>query len=519
MLSRVKPAARALVAVGLFLLVSAINILVSPGRIDSIDGQYRIEVSRSLLQDGSLAVNDAELPGTVPGLNGRYAHYPVAGSIVGVPSVWIAGLVGPPSQERQQFFFSFTSAVFGGGIAAVLFLLFNSLQIAPVRAILWTLVSSFATLLFPASATVLDQVQHALVILAACFLLYQSRLLDSIGLAAAAGVLAAFLLNFQESYAVLLPAVGLATLGWSKGDAAGRRRAIQRFLMFGATAASGLLFWGLMNEVRYGSFLFSGRGLNHPPPIGNPVIGIAGLLASPGKSVFLYSPPIILAILGIRGLFRRDRMLALAVVASTLAHLALISSLSFFGGDWCWGPRYLVPILPLMAVALPFANVNGPRRWIAATLVVAGLGVQGMGLTIDHHRFFYERSLPTYFWASDPTFYFRNSALFARPAEIVATLNGVPNEADQFRPGPHPELLTYAVFGEWGHPELSPPEWQRRYRVFWLPRPWIAWMSSVPPEVRPINLFNAVMVVMVIGLAGAAALVAGYRMREVEVTE
>ena len=50
-------------------------------------------------------------------------------------------------------------------------------------------------------------------------------------------------------------------------------------------------------------------------------IGVFGFLFSPGKSVFLFSPPIILGILGLPRLWRRNRALALLAAAAPVANL------------------------------------------------------------------------------------------------------------------------------------------------------------------------------------------------------
>ena len=100
-----------------------------------------------------------------------------------------------------------------------------------------------------------------------------------------------------------------------------------------------------------------------------------------------------------------------------------MSVLSFYGGDWCWGPRYFVVVLPLLALAFPFASFTRPaERVVVRTLIAAGLAVQLLAISVDHHRFFYERSLPRFFWSTDRAFYFRHSALFARPGEIWESL-------------------------------------------------------------------------------------------------
>jgi hypothetical protein len=497
---------------GIFLLVGTVYAGAGAGRIDIIDGQYRFEVARNLVDNQSLRVSDRYLWDAVPGVAaGAYSPYGVSGSIVSLPLLILAKAAGPPSVDRQQFFFSFTSALFGAATACILFLFYTTLGVARRSALLWTLVAAFATLAFPAATSVFDQTQHGFFVLAACYLAFLAGRRDSMRLAIAGGAALAILVNFQETYAILFPAIGIATLAPPGALPEQRRRSFERYLVFMFVGGLGLLMWAGLNNFRFGSLLFSGKGLNHPDPFANPLVGIAGLLLSPGKSIFIYSPPTVLALLGIYQLARRDPRLGQAIIATSGIYLVLISSLSFYGGDWCWGPRYFVAILPLFGLGFPFLRFDtASRRMGVRTLVLVGLGVQLLAISVDHHRFFYGLSLPRFFWAADRFFYFRQSALLARPGELFTTLrDGVPPEAVLFRPGPYPERLTYAVFGGWGHPELPPPLWMRRYRVFWLPRPWPLWMSTIPQKERPIDLTAAATVLVALGLAGAVAVRSG----------
>ena len=500
-----------LVAAGLFVLVAAVYAVAGPGRIDIIDGQYRFEVARNIIEDGSVQIRDMSLGDAVPGLIGAYSSYGISGSLVAVPLVALAKAAGPHSVDREQFFFSFTSAVFGAGSAVILFLFYTRLGIPAKPAVGWTLVAAFATLSFPASATVFDQAQQGFFVVAACYLGWLSASRGSMGLAVAAGAALAVLVNFQESYAVLLPALGFAAWG-NPATPAERRRSFERCAVVVFAGGAGLLLYAGFNNFRYGSLVYSGKGLNHPSPLGNPIIGAAGLLFSPGKSIFLYSLPTAIALAGLFRLAREHRNLARAIAATLLTHFALIATLSFYGGDWCWGPRYFATVLPLAALGFPFARLRGPLRALGVAAIAAGIVVQLLALSLDHHRFFYARSLPRFFWYADRSFYFHESALFARPGEIAESLReGVPSVAEAFRPGPYPELLTYAVFGMWGRPGLTPPAWMRGYSVFWLPRPWPLWMRTLPRERLPVDPDVALGGLLAAALLGGAAVVAGVR--------
>lgn len=500
-----------LVATGLFLLVAGIYAAAGPGRIDIIDGQYRFEVARNIVEDASVQIRDLYLGDAVPGLIGAYSSYGISGSLVALPLIAAARLSGPPSVDREQFLFSFTSAVYGAASTALLFLFYVRLGVRAKAAAGWALVAALATLSFPASATVFDQAQQGFFVLAACYFGWLSARHDSMRLAVIAGVALVVLVNFQESYAVLLPGLALAAWG-APTTPADRRRALERCAVVVFVGGLGLLVYAGFNNFRYGSLVFSGKGVNHPSPLGNPIVGAAGLLFSPGKSIFLYSLPTAISLAGLVRLSREHWNLGRAVAVTASTYFALIATLSFYGGDWCWGPRYFATILPLVALGFPYARPRGFTRVVVGVAIAAGLAVQLLALSLDHHRFFYARALPRFFWANDRGFYFHESALLARPGEILDSWReGVPEVATAFRPGPYPEQLTYAVFGMWGRPDLSPPAWMRRYGVFWLPRPWPLWMRTIPRERLPVNPDGVLAGLAVIALAGGCAMMVGLR--------
>jgi hypothetical protein len=492
--------------VGIFLVASVVYSLSGPGRIDIIDGQWRYEVAVNLLTEGRPVIRDPALRwGSRPGRDGSwYSYYNAGPSIAGLPFVWLGRVVNR-SVEMQRFLFSFTSAVAGGLLASALYVFYRALDIKNGAALGWTSVSAFGTLLWPLATSTFDQAQHAALVLLAVQLGRASASRASIWLAAAGGLAVGLLLNYQETYLLLVPALVLSTFNWSKGSGFDKGSYI-RCGAFLAASGLGIAGWLTYNAVRFGNPLFFVDKLpqeGHPAGtlLGNPVAGVSSLLFSPGKSVFLYSPPLVLGLLGIGGLWRKQPILALVLGTASAIQLLFVSSLRFFGSDWAWGPRYLVAVLPLWALAFPFVSTSTIRRSIVSAVVGLGIAVQVMALSVDHQRFFFERGLPPFFWATDPWFYFRESGLLARPGEIAVSLrDGVPEHARQFAPSPYPDALTYAIFGH-ARPALA-PLWMRQYQVFYLPRPWPLWMRRIPPDRRPVSLEPLILGLLGVGLLG-----------------
>ena len=97
-----------------------------------------------------------------------------------------------------------------------------------------------------------------------------------------------------------------------------------------------------------------------------------GLLFSPGKSVFVYSPPLVLGVLGFPFFFMRHRLLAVSLALLTGGFLLSVWATGWDAG-LSWGPRYALPLLALWV--LPALTLLS-RRWaLPLTVPVAAVSV------------------------------------------------------------------------------------------------------------------------------------------------
>ncbi len=177
--------------------------------------------------------------------------------------------------------------------------------------------------------------------------------------------------------------------------------------------------------VRFGrpfSSYARGQSFSHPP-----LDGAWRLLVGPNKGLFLHFPLGLLAVFGFVALVRRreTRGAAVATLALAGAFLALYSSWWAWDGSGGWGPRFLVPLVPLLAGAAGAAAGTPARRAAGVALVVLGAAVNALGT----------------FQAEAATFYYVSSTGLAR--------------------------VTRALYEEYPT-SFRPPE--SREGSFWLPR-------------------------------------------------
>lgn len=547
------------IACGIFLVVLCVYVLTSPGRIDIVDGQARFDVAYNWIVNGRPIMSDIWIGPFmgVPGRDGlRYSYYGAPGSVFAIPLVWLGLHFNASTIQTSQFLFSLTSSIFGAGIAPILFLLYLELGVSVRGAFVWAMVSSFATYIWPISNSTFDNAQHAFFVIAAVYFGFLSARRKSVAYSVIGGLMAGMLVLYQEYFLLIIPALAVSTLLWRPSDdsdsptesAAGlkvvsrvlcavqrglhgllslaqnawekpgeARSACIRYVLFFAGVGVGVLLAAAYNDLRFGSWLSDGKvrfaAQRGYPLFGNPLAGFLTLIVSPGKSVFLYSPPIVLGILGVRQLRHRAPQMAAALAAASIILVLFISCISFAGGDWCWGPRYLTPLLPLWALAFPFTVGRSLRRDVAVAIIGIGFLVQALALSVENQRFFFQRGLNDFFWAEDSWCYFKHSALFARVGEAASLNQALPSTAHWFSSTPAPDWTTYSILGP-PPPRNLAPIWMRNFKIYFLPRPWPLWMSWLPPSMRLENPGYWVFGMLSIAGMGLGAIYRGFQTRK-----
>lgn len=112
--------------------------------------------------------------------------------------------------------------------------------------------------------------------------------------------------------------------------------------------------------------------------------GLFGLLISPSRGVMIFSPWLVLTMVGAVVVWRKKEYGWLRPLTIAAAAIAALQCKWFdWWGGWCYGYRPLVDVLPLAVLfALPLLSVVWQQRWLLATLGVLvswSVFVQGVG--------------------------------------------------------------------------------------------------------------------------------------------
>lgn len=136
--------------------------------------------------------------------------------------------------------------------------------------------------------------------------------------------------------------------------------------------------------------------LGNPLQDGYVLEGLLGYHISPARSVWLYSPILLLGLYGVYLLWKeKKRQLVIGLA------LSLVGTGYFYGwfrgagwhGAWGWGPRYFVPLIPVVMLlwVMPAIDKLLQKRWgtgLVASVGLASVLLQLSGLAVPIGNFY-----------------------------------------------------------------------------------------------------------------------------------
>ncbi|MFV8750733.1 hypothetical protein ACNOYE_09295 [Nannocystaceae bacterium ST9] len=246
------------------------------------------------------------------------------------------------------------------------------------------LIYAFASTAWPYAGTFLSEPLSAVVLLGAALAISRWRRDRARGQGARAlalaGLLAGLSLHVHLLNAIAIPCLlGYAFAPtWRDRSWSRERGAWALALGLGTLALIGLL---LDQWWRFGDPFESGRYADYGRWIW-PFEALLTMLVAPGRSLLIYSPPIVLGLFAWAELRRRDPDTAYFVLAIAATRLVLVACRSDWHGGWGIGPRYLVPIVPFLLLPL----IGPLERWRELTragrrarlgLIAGSIALQG----------------------------------------------------------------------------------------------------------------------------------------------
>lgn len=364
------------------------------------DANPVFEVAQSLLAKGTVSVDVRWPADAEPGRAGKYyAFQPLLGSLVHVPGAALRGAVRglwPESPRLDDLSMPWAvhlgPAALGAFVCVLFFGLCRRHGISPGISTVATVTLGLASGIWVYARSPYTEIAQA-----ACFNAFLVELIETLRdpnarNARRMGLWAGLLINTKVVFAAALPGPALL-IAWTLRR--NPRLLLVVLLWAGAAMLPGIALCLYYNWLRFGSVLNAGYNEHYGAILferGRLWSGLWGLFLSPGKSIFLYSPPILVALFGLRPLWREHRTTALAFLVTGLPMVLLYGKLVVWHGDWSWGPRYLTFLLPMAifpaALVLQQLAREHRRRMLAA--VTAGMLAVGGFVQVLGNAFYWD---------------------------------------------------------------------------------------------------------------------------------
>ena len=375
---------------GRLLLALAIIYAISvKGYVESLDTVFSVETAESIVS-GHLDVPEQHDGYTTLGTNGKpYSKFGIGLGLYLTPFVAaghvVAAGTGWSEPEVTGFLVSWAQVPF-----ALLLLVLFARQLRLFGAssdtvTLLTVALGLGTLCWHYGTCDLSEEMQAALLLGA----YGCAVRRGRWTALGSGGAFALLVLVKLVHVILLPLFVAYLL---VPAAEPRRERLARTALFLAPVAVIGLCIAWLNLIRFGNVFESGYGaeasLFLPWQLWQTV---PALLLSPNKGLLLYSPVLILGLLGLREFFRRSPREAALSIAIITAVLLVTASWHSWQGGWAWGPRLLVPVVPLCLLPAAFVLERvGRPRWhpVAVTLVLLSIVAQVPSIIINDQEIY-----------------------------------------------------------------------------------------------------------------------------------
>lgn len=418
---RESPGGFGAVAAWLWTTLCSLYLLCGTGVIEHPDACIMFRVTESLLERGEARIEPLhfwDAPGGVPAPSPDdrprlYSWYGLGQSLVGVPAYLLGKALAPlatdddaallegtlavPWYDRDRAHLrpaivahvtSWTNAAVVALLAVAVLLFARDLGYSLRAALVAASAVGVASAVAPYASSFMSEPAAALGLFGYVWLVWRGRHPESGRLPwAVAGFLVAGCVLTKVAYAVLAVPATVLMLGCAR--TLPRREAVLRIggAVLAAAVPLAVLAW--YNWSRFGAPWLTGYEA-HLGKWSTPLLqGIAGLLLSPSYGLLLYCPLVLLAAAGLSRFWRRAPLVALTVGVALITLLGTFARWQWWEGGWCYGPRFLIPLVPLLLLPLATLVDDGPRwarrlLWPVGALAVV---ITMYGLLVGDMRF------------------------------------------------------------------------------------------------------------------------------------
>jgi hypothetical protein len=406
----------------LFLFFQALYALTSSGNAFRVPDEFEVYFqTEHLVDSGNIAVPQAlairqpvivngQVTGTQPiffgkiGIDGQpYAPYGPLAAFLAVPHhlaaravAWVAGVPRAPLPGGVAWVFlvggltTLVSATAGALAVAGFHQAAIAVKATPRTAMVLSLMLGGATVLWVYGTTFYSEAWQAAMLIWAAALLLEARDADArraVNVGAAAVLLAIVGLTKVTSL-VFVPGFIVGVLAERTLPLRARLRAAAALAIAIAAAVAVHLWW---NAHRFGDPFEFGYDWRETIPQLPPQAfraadiprGLLVLLVSPGKSLIVWAPVLLLAAGSARVFWHQQRAAMAGIAVTACVGLLFYAAYLFPEGGYAHGPRHLVPMLPLLLLPATARPVDTRSRTGLMLCALAGIVIAALATSVS----------------------------------------------------------------------------------------------------------------------------------------
>ena len=360
----------------------------------------RYEVTVSIAEKHDLAISNGY---GVRGKDGRYyGYYGLGWSVLAVP-FYVLGKFIVGGSEPLVYLMQLLA---GAATVAVVFLFCVSLGYSNRSSLITSIFYGFGSMAWPLAKQPFEHVVETLFVLLSVYFLYLFAQREKITRLILSAVLLGIALNIRITSLLVVPALFLIAGAASLKERSlmdSTNKLIKQMVVFVAVLLPFVLIILWYNNYRFGSIYETGFQLIAAKTgidffSGTPLLtGLHGFLLSPGKGIFYYSPVALLFFPAILPFYKKHSGIALGFLAIISSYLLFLSKNIYWHGDWSWGPRYLLAILPFLIIPVvelfetdKERKKSSLRIAIIYGIFILGIVLQVAAVSVDCCKYFFD---------------------------------------------------------------------------------------------------------------------------------